>query len=240
VLQPKWDGFRLLVDVDARGDVRMWSRHGTGLTARLGGLPDRFAGVPAGTVFDGELVAISERGGQAVHDFAALTRAVFTGDPLATERLRFVAFDVLRLAGEDFRGRPWRERSDHLRQALPVGDRVRLISSQAATPEAHAAIVALGFEGTVLKRPASIYRPGRHRAWLKHKARCTSPGVLLAVHQDREGRWQALCDVDGRRVRALADARARALVGDSVGLVYSRVDADAGLREARLSAARPL
>jgi len=143
----------VLIDVDERGDVRMWSRHGTGLTARLGALPDRFACVPPGTVFDGELVAIGERGGQAVQDFAAVTRAIFTGDPLATERPSFVAFDVLRLAGENLRARPWHERRDHLHQALPVDDRVRLISSQPATPEAHAAIVALGFEGHRAQAP---------------------------------------------------------------------------------------
>jgi hypothetical protein len=101
---------------------------------------------------------------------------------------------------------------------------------------AHAAIVDLGFEGTVLKRPNSIYRPGRHRVWLKHKARHTADAVLLAARQDRDGHWHAVCDVGGRRVVALAGAGSTDLVGEPVSVVYSRVDADGGLREVRLAA----
>ncbi|MGZ6662534.1 MAG: hypothetical protein ACXVHL_34985, partial [Solirubrobacteraceae bacterium] len=46
-------------------------------------------------------------------------------------------------------------------ETLPVRERIRLAVSQPATPAAHEAIVALGFEGTVLKRLGSAYRPGR-------------------------------------------------------------------------------
>ena len=93
VLQPKWDGFRLLIEARAGGEVRGWSRHGTDLTARLGSLLAPFTEVAPGTTFDGELVAVSERDGKPIQDFAAVTRAVFTGRPAATDRLRFVAFD---------------------------------------------------------------------------------------------------------------------------------------------------
>ena len=122
-----------------------------------------------------------------------------------------------------------------LRDALPVSGRVRLITTQPASVEAHTALVALGFEGTVLKRPRSAYRPGRQSAWVKHKARCGAQGILLSVHQDRDGQWQAICNVEGRRVRALAGARSSTLIGRPVSIVYSRVDAGGGLREARLA-----
>ena len=79
-------------------------------------------------------------------------------------------------------------------------------STQPATPAVHVAIVELGFEGTVLKRPSSLYRPGRHGVWRKHKARHTVEGVLLAVRQDRDGHWHGVCDVGGRRVVAHAGA----------------------------------
>jgi ATP-dependent DNA ligase len=237
VLQPKWDGFRLLIEVGADRRARAWSRHGTSLTGRLGALTAAFADTPAGSVFDGELVAIGERDGRPVQDFAMVARAVLRGDIAAAEHLRFVAFDLLALAGEDLRGRPWRERDQRLSEALPACGVLRRIESGPATRAAHAAIVALGFEGTVLKRPNSIYRPGRHRVWRKHKARHTADGVLLAVRQDRDGRWHGVCDVDGRRVVAIAGAGSTDLVGELVSLVYSRVDADGGLREVRLAAA---
>jgi ATP-dependent DNA ligase len=225
----------VLVDVGPDGRVRAWSRHGTSLTDRVGPLVEAFAPAPAASVFDGELVVLSDRGGRPTQDFAAVTRAVFTGSPEAAARLTFVGFDVLRLAGEDVRARPWHERNAALGEALPVSDRARLITTQPASVEAHAAIVALGFEGTVLKRPRSPYRPGRQSAWVKHKARCSAEGVLLSVYQDRDGQWQAICDVDGRRVRALAGARSSTLIERPVSIVYSRADADGGLREARLA-----
>ena len=110
VLQPKWDGFRLLIEVGADSRVRAWSRHGTSLTGRLGELIAAFADTPAGSVFDGELVAVSEREGRPIQDFAMVGRAVLRGDVAAAEYLRFVGFDLLALAGEDLRGRQWRER----------------------------------------------------------------------------------------------------------------------------------
>jgi ATP-dependent DNA ligase len=234
VLQPKWDGFRLLIEVDDDHRVRAWSRHGTSLTARLGGLTDAFTEAPRGSVLDGELVVVSERDGRPVQDFAAVCRAVLRGDATAAEDLRFVGFDVLALDGEDLRGRPWTERNSRLTEALPVSGRVRRVESLPASPKAHAAIVALGFEGSVLKRPNSPYRPGRQRAWLKHKARHTADGLLLSVRQGRDGQWYGVCDVDGRRVSVLAGASWVDRVGEVLTLVYSRVDTNGDLREVRI------
>ena len=237
VLQPKWDGFRVLIDIGADTEVRGWSPHGTNLTARLGPLLAAFASVAPGTTFDGELVAVTERDGQPVQDFAAVTRAVLSGHPAMAERLRFVAFDVLAVGGQDVRPWAWEERDARLREALPVCGRIRVIASQPATPTAHQAIIALGFEGTVLKRPGSAYRPGRGRAWLKRKARLTASAELCSVRQDRDGQWHALCELDGQRVHALAGARTAERIGQVVELVYSRVDADGSLREARVAPA---
>jgi ATP-dependent DNA ligase len=234
VLQPKWDGFRLLVDVDAGGQVRGWSRQGADLTARLGSLLAPFAEVGPGTTVDGELVVVGERDGEPAQDFAAVARAVFTGRSIATDRLQFVAFDLLAAAGQDLRPRPWEERDARLREAVPACDRVRVVASQPATRAAHDAIVALGFEGTVIKRCGSSYRAGRHRAWIKRKARLTTRAELCSLHQDRDGCWHALCDLDGRRVHALAGARTVERIGQLVELIYSRVDADGTLREARV------
>jgi ATP-dependent DNA ligase len=159
MLQPKWDGFRLLIEVAVGGRVRAWSRHGTSLTWRLGGLVEAFGEVPGESVFDGELVAVAERDGCPVQDFAAVSRAVIGGSTVAMSRLQFVAFDVLASAGEDLGGLPWRKRDRRLAEVLPASERIRRIQSQPASHAAHAAIVKLGFEGTVLKRPGAMYRP---------------------------------------------------------------------------------
>jgi DNA ligase-1 len=180
VLQPKWDGFRLLIEVGVGGEVRGWSWHGTDLTARLGSWLGAFADVASGTTFDGELVVVTERDGKPAQDFAAVTRSVFTGRRHARERLRFVAFDVLAVGGDDVRACSWGERDARLRETVPVCERIRLSASPPATLAAHEAIVGLGFEGTVLKRLGSAYRPGRHRA-CKRKARFVACAELRST-----------------------------------------------------------
>jgi len=65
-------------------------------SATLGSLLAPFQTVAPGTTFDGELVAVGQRDGRPTEDFAAVTRAVFTGKRAATDRLSYVAFDVLR------------------------------------------------------------------------------------------------------------------------------------------------
>ena len=122
-----------------------------------------------------------------------------------------------------------------MRETLPVCDRIRLVASQPATLAAHEAIVGLGFEGTVLKRIGSAYRPGRHRTWIKQKARFNARAELRSVHQDRAGQRHALCELDGRRLHAVAGPSTAAWIGQLVELVYSRVDADGTLREARVA-----
>jgi ATP-dependent DNA ligase len=196
-----------------------------------------FADVASGTTFDGELVVVTERDGKPAQDFAAVTRSVFTGRAHATRRLRFVAFDVLAVGGDDVRGCLWEERDARLRETVPVCERIRLAASQPATLAAHEAIVGLGFEGTVLKRLGSAYRPGRDRAWIKRKARFVACAELRSVHQDRDGCWHALCELNGRRVHAIAGARTAERIGQLVEVVYSRVDADGSLREARVAPA---
>ena len=51
-------------------------------------------------------------------------------------------------------------------RGFPAGDRLRLIQTQPASRTVQDQLVALGFEGSVLKRPGSAYRPDRPtRGW---------------------------------------------------------------------------
>jgi bifunctional non-homologous end joining protein LigD len=235
VLEPKFDGFRLLIEVGIDGGARAWSRHGTNLTGNVGDLLAAFARVAPRTVFDGELVALSERDGRPAQNFAAVCRAVLSNDLRAAKQLRYVAFDVLSRGGEDLRGQAWQERRGHLGEVLPAANRIREIDCLPADQSSHAAMIELGFEGSVLKRRNSTYRPGRHRSWRKLKARHVAHGVLQSVRVARDGQVYAICDVGGRTVPVLASASANERIGESVELVYSRVDADGALREVRLA-----
>jgi ATP-dependent DNA ligase len=236
MMEPKWDGFRLLVGIGDHGRIRAWSRRGTSLGDRLGSLLAPLAEVPRGTVFDAELVALSSQDGRAVQDFAAVSRATLQGDVAAARKLHLVAFDLLELPGDDLRSLPWIRRTHLLRETFPVGERLRVVQSRPASRAGHDQFVELGFEGSVLKRPGSTYRPSRQTAWRKYKARHHATARLRSIRPGRDGHTYAICELDGRRVTTVASPRLAALIGHRVELAYSRIDADGSLREVRISA----
>jgi ATP-dependent DNA ligase len=159
-------------------------------------------------------------------------RAALHGDVAASSKLHLVAFDLLELAGDDARGLPLTKRTELLRDAFPTGDRLRLIRSRPACRAAHDQLVALGFEGSVLKRPESIYRPGRHTMWRKYKASHRATATLKTVRKGGDGNTYAISDLADRRVTTLASPKLAELIGHQVELAYSRIDADGSLREA--------
>jgi ATP-dependent DNA ligase len=238
-MEPKWDGFRLLVAIDNHRRVRAWSRSGASLGDRLACLVGPLVEAPRGSVFDGELVALSSRDGRVVQDFAAVCKATLQGNVAAARKLNLVAFDLLELAGEDLHTLPWIRRTELLRETFPAGDRLRLVQTQAASRAAHDRFVALGFEGSVLKQPGSTYRPGRQTSWRKYKASHRATATLRAVRRGHDGQTYAVSELDGRRVTTLGSPRLAAMIGQEVELAYSRIDADGSLREVRISAVDP-
>ena len=156
--------------------------------------------------------------------------------PRRPSKLHLVAFDLLELAGDDLRSLPWVKRTELLRECFPAGDRLRLVQTRPASRAAHDQLVALGFEGSVLKRPGSTYRPGRQTTWRKYKASHRATATLSSLRPGRDGHTYAISELDGRRVTTLASPRLAALIGHRVELAYSRIDADGSLREVRISA----
>ncbi len=97
------------------------------------------------------------------------------------------AFDVLELAGDDLRALPWVRRTELLRETFPGGGRLRLAQTPLASRAAHDQLVAVGFEGSVLKRSGSTYRPGRQTGLRKHKASHRATATLRDVRLDVTG-----------------------------------------------------
>jgi bifunctional non-homologous end joining protein LigD len=172
VAEVKWDGLRACIAV-ARGQVRAWSRTGRDITAaypELGVLAAKAAAGPRTLVLDGEIVALSG----PRPDFAALQRRMTAGRPgaglLAAVPVTLIVFDVLRSGRDNLAGRPYVLRRALLEDlGLPVPGTVEV---PPAFPGDAAALLAVtrdqGWEGVVLKRPASLYHPGqRTRQWLK-------------------------------------------------------------------------
>jgi bifunctional non-homologous end joining protein LigD len=170
VAEVKWDGLRACIAV-AGGRVRAWSRNGRDITAAYPELSVLAAVAGRRTlVLDGEIVALSG----PRPDFTALQRRMRTGRPgaglLAAVPVTLIVFDVLRSGRGQLAGRPY-----VLRRALLEDLRLQVpgtVQVPPAFPGDAAAVLRVtrehGYEGIVLKRPASLYHPGRRtREWLK-------------------------------------------------------------------------
>jgi bifunctional non-homologous end joining protein LigD len=153
----KHDGFRILARKQGER-VHIWSRHGADFTYRFPAIAEAVRGLAADrALIDGEAVVLRNDGRS---DFLALlTKWVGA-------RATLVAFDLVRLNGDDQRLRPL-----EARQRLVVGVDGILFSEALAAEGAivFAKACELGLEGIVSKRPGSFYRCGRSRNWVKTK-----------------------------------------------------------------------
>ena len=121
----KWDGMRVLVDRTS-DRLRIWSRNENDVTVSF---PELHALATVGDDFllDGEVVAL----GEGIPSFGALADRMHVRDSARAVRLSeknpvtLIAFDVLRLDGEDLCDRPLSERRELLLglglDALPIG-----------------------------------------------------------------------------------------------------------------------
>jgi ATP-dependent DNA ligase len=169
----KWDGIRALTAVEADG-WRLWGRKASPYTERYPELA-RLRAYPAGTLVDGELVAL--RTGRP--DLAALQRRHHLGDPFQIRQapgwcpVHYIVFDLLYLRGRSLLGETLARRRELLAElcaAVPLPAVVFSAAVASQGKELFAQAVALGHEGVVAKQLSSTYRPGRRSpAWRKIK-----------------------------------------------------------------------
>jgi len=162
--EPKWDGFRSIVFVDA-DNVELQSRNGKSLTRYFPEL--RF---PDGRyVLDGEIVAASfDTLGQRIHPAASRIARLAEETPS-----RFVAFDLLACGDEILLERSYDER----RAALEAVEGLEL------TPVVRTAAEAERWlreeEGVVAKEIVCPYRPGERTGMVKVKRVRTIDCVVM-------------------------------------------------------------
>jgi ATP-dependent DNA ligase len=157
----KHDGFRVLAFKDGER-TKVWSRRGADFTHRFARIAEAVHGLPcAEALIDGEAVALRADGRSDFH-------ALRTTEGGAEASL--VAFDLLRLDGDDMRERPIEARREALAR-LVAGAQGIVFSD--ALPAEGAVVFAkaceMGLEGIVSKRAGSRYHSGRSRTWLKCK-----------------------------------------------------------------------
>ena len=172
----KIDGYRAQLHIHD-GRVRVFSRSGYDWTEQFSQIARAAEPLSARElIIDGEATVVGKTG---LPDFQALRRELAKKH---TDRLIYMAFDLLYLDGHDLRGLPLIERKRALQDVLAkapakisYADSVGLQDGE--TVFRHAC--ELGLEGIVSKRRDAPYRSGRQETWIKLK--CTKSDTFPIV-----------------------------------------------------------
>jgi len=159
----KFDGYRALAVKSGTG-VTLFSRRRKSLNSQLPYIVEALADLPAGTVVDGEVVAIDESGRP---DFNLLQH--FRAE---SSRIQYYIFDLLCWKDRDLTRLPLIERRALLKSVVALRDKRIKISDciEAAPEDLLSAVREQGLEGIVGKRKDSLYQPGkRSGAWIKYR-----------------------------------------------------------------------
>ena len=180
VYEPKFDGFRVTI-VRGQATVSLRGRGGGALEKQFDDLAAAaLAELPDDTIVDGEIIVVDAGGAS----FDALL-ARLSGER-GTHRPAVMAFDVVRLAGNDLTRATLADRRALLEQLLATTKTIVL------TPQTDDVEVALawmdgfaahGIEGVVAKRIGQRYLSGK-REWVKVKARRTIDCVVGGYRGD--------------------------------------------------------
>ncbi len=179
--EPKWDGFRGLLE-NLTGELRLWSRNGRPLLRYFPELRPLGEVLPTRSALDGEIV-ISRNGAL---DFDAMQTRLHPAESrinrLAGEiPARFVGFDLIAWKGRATWEQPLRRRRERLeRDAAAFG-------LSPATEDREVALgwldafESMGLDGVIAKRLESPYRPGSRDAVAKIKPERTADCVVVGV-----------------------------------------------------------
>jgi len=174
--ETKWDGYRLLADLDAR-KVSLRSRNDLDWTAKFHGIARAIEALPVASArLDGELIALDAKGRS---DFTRLQTALESGD---VEALRYVVFDLPAVEGIDLTHTPLTDRKALLEALLEKSDGKILTLSTHIVGHGDRVFDAAGrqgLEGIVSKRVDSRYTEGRSRDWVKVKHANTDEFVVV-------------------------------------------------------------
>ena len=178
--EPKWDGFRALIQVGVK-QVRICGRNGGSLDETFPEIRTAIKELVApGTTLDGEIVVFSE--GRL--DFPSLLRR-----GADRPNAHFIAFDILEWEERDIRGLPLVERRAMLEASLPERELTWVTTQTDDVDLAESwfeELTASGLEGVVAKLATSTYRGGK-RGWVKVRTFDTLDAVVGGFRGTADG-----------------------------------------------------
>jgi ATP-dependent DNA ligase len=210
VYEPKWDGFRAVVFLDADA-TRVVSRDGRVLERYFPELPPALhAALPPECIVDGEILVAGPNGLEFDALLQRIHPAVSRIERLASETpAAFVAFDLLAVGSDDLRSLPFGKRRASLIDLLegddggfdrrvrdvlaPKGTRVITTPQTSDVGRARAMMEKFekkGLDGVVAKRLDQPYKPGKRdmvKVKLQRTVDCVVGGYRLSKAGDGIG-----------------------------------------------------
>ncbi|GAA1149597.1 ATP-dependent DNA ligase [Nesterenkonia lutea] len=226
MLEGKWDGYRAIAAVHPDGRVEIRSRNGKDFTQTFPELTEIAELVPAGTVVDGEVVALNSG---SRPDFGLLQRRGKLTKTREIEQtakkipVHLMVFDVLHTAEHgDLTAEPYTQRRAILEELARSGKHVQVPGDMGdSLQEAMDVSLELKLEGLVAKRTDSPYRPGtRSREWVKIKHENHADVVIIGWRQGRGGRAKTF----GSLLLGMTDDDGELHYAGRVGTGFSDVD----------------
>ncbi|MFM7331279.1 MAG: ATP-dependent DNA ligase [Brachymonas sp.] len=188
----KYDGIRAQI-VKRSAQVHLWSRGEELLNGRFPEIESLAAGLPDGTVLDGEILVMKGGAPEPFHLLQQrIGRTTLTKKILADAPVRFMTYDVLEIHGQDIRHQPQSARREQLEDLLQA-DSPWLVSplvqatDWSALAQMRTQSRQRGVEGLMLKKKDAAYGQGRKKSnqgadglWWKWKIDpLTVDGVLI-------------------------------------------------------------
>ena len=181
--EPKWDGFRGVLENDS-GEIALWSRNGRPLLRYFPELRALGDLLPPHSALDGEIVI--ERDGAL--DFDAMQLRLHPAESrirrLAAETpATFIAFDILLWAGEPIHDRTLADRRVELEKRATAFTRSPQTTDRTLAQRWLERLEMIGLDGVVCKRADLSYRPGSREAVLKVKHHKTCDCVIVGYRK---------------------------------------------------------
>ncbi|HEV8470635.1 MAG TPA: ATP-dependent DNA ligase [Candidatus Limnocylindria bacterium] len=177
--EPKWDGFRGVLENDG-GELALWSRNGRPLLRYFPELRPLGELLPPHSALDGEIVI--ERGGRL--DFDAMQMRLHPAESrvrkLSAETpSRYIVFDILLWNGEALHGRPLSERRAELEKRAKGFSLSPISKDPKVAQQWLERLEIIGLDGVIAKRLDLPYKPGSREAVSKVKHHRTVDCVIV-------------------------------------------------------------
>jgi bifunctional non-homologous end joining protein LigD len=182
IFEIKQDGYRAIAELQG-GAVQLYSRNNLSFNRQFARVVDSLSSLRVDAVFDGELVALDEKG----RSYFQLLQNHLRG---GGGEITYFLFDLLYLNGKDLRALPLIRRKELLRDLLPELPDIRFSDHIARYGKDFFELArSNSLEGIIAKRADSPYQAGRRsKDWLKIKIRLQQEAIICGYTEPRGSR----------------------------------------------------